>query len=112
MKITHLTLTYNGETLIQYLESNKANKPNIERFLSGFKYSQLYKNLCDEFPQYADIDNIMHSEELSNYEGSAATGEMLDLIVNYYMTNAIARNSKTMSRCAKLLGHTSNDNLM
>ena len=29
------------------IKPNKANKPNIERFLSGFKYSQLYKNLCD-----------------------------------------------------------------
>jgi NADH-quinone oxidoreductase subunit G len=99
-----------GQALPEWLIVN-----NLAKFLklSNFvNHKELYKNLCDEFPQYADIDNVMHSEELSNYEGSSATGEMLDLIVNYYMTNAIARNSKTMSRCAKLLGHTSNDNLM
>ena len=41
------SLTYNGETLIQYIKTNKANQPIIERFLSGFKYYEIYKNLSD-----------------------------------------------------------------
>ena len=41
------SLTFNGETLVQYLKTNEANQPIIKRFLSGFKYYELHKNISD-----------------------------------------------------------------
>jgi len=41
------SLTFNGEELIQFLKNDNSTQSTIKRFLSGFKYFELHKNLSD-----------------------------------------------------------------
>jgi len=41
------SLTFTGEEIIQYLKTKNTKKPKIKRFLNGFNYWKLYKNLSE-----------------------------------------------------------------
>jgi hypothetical protein len=66
--------TFNGEELIQFFKNDDSNQSTIKRFLSGFKYFELHKNLSDavgedkiKFFLYENIWDNNGLCNLSNY---------------------------------------------
>jgi NADH-quinone oxidoreductase subunit G len=70
----------------------------------GFQISkeEFYEDMYEKFPHLQDLTKIHKEDQLINYDKSKLeNAEFSNLIDNFYMTNVISRNSKTMSEASK-----------
>ena len=63
----NLSLTFTGEEIIQYLKTKNINKPSIIRFLNGFNYWELYKNISKAVGENK-IKFFLYEEFMNNHD--------------------------------------------